>query len=67
VSPSLVVAANFPGKFWDHLTELNIFFVGNSRTTSPVLKFVTIVLASLAEETTRLGSFKHQETERIPA
>ena len=65
--PSADVAANLPGKFCDHLIELNTSSVGNSSTTFPVLKFVTIARASLPVDATRLGSLRHQLTERIPA
>lgn len=67
MSPSEDVAANLPGRFYDHLIELNTCSVGNSRTTLPVLKLVTMARPSLPVDATRLGSFKHQLTDKIPA
>lgn len=56
VSPSVLTAASLPAMFLDHRTLEKVSCVGNSITTLPVLKLVTIVRESLADETTRFGS-----------
>lgn len=66
VFPSSSIAATFPFRGFDQVIFPNCFSVGNSRICSPVLKFTTTVLKSLAEETTRLGSVGDHATLSIP-
>ena len=64
---SASIAAILPWNFYDQVSLSKPVSVGNSITTSPVLKFDTTVRLSLAEEATKFESLGHHETERMPA